>query len=85
LPKGSDPGHPGAFEDEIGELAESVNAMRKKMGEAVGQSMAISSVLSDSSSQQAASIEETSASLDEMASMTRRKCRQYHGGQTTSW
>ncbi|MGE5798949.1 MAG: methyl-accepting chemotaxis protein, partial [Syntrophaceae bacterium] len=58
--------------DEIGELAESVNAMRKKMGEAVGQSMAISSVLSDSSSQQAASIEETSASLDEMASMTRR-------------
>ena len=28
--------------DEIGELAESVNAMRKKMGEAVGQSMAIS-------------------------------------------
>jgi methyl-accepting chemotaxis protein len=58
--------------DEIGELAESVNVMRKKMGEAVGQSMAISSVLSDSSSQQAASIEETSASLDEMASMTRR-------------
>jgi methyl-accepting chemotaxis protein len=58
--------------DEIGELAESVNTMRKKMGEAVGQSMAISSVLSDSSSQQAASIEETSASLDEMASMTRR-------------
>jgi len=58
--------------DEIGELAESVNTMRKKMGQAVGQSMAISSVLSDSSSQQAASIEETSASLDEMASMTRR-------------
>ena len=58
--------------DEIGELAESVNTMRKKMGEAVGQSMAISSVLSDSSSQQAASIEETSASLDEMASMTKQ-------------
>jgi methyl-accepting chemotaxis protein len=58
--------------DEIGELAESVNAMRKKMGEAVGQSMAISTVLSDSSSQQAASIEETSASLDEMASMTKQ-------------
>ena len=58
--------------DEIGELAESVNAMRKKMGQAVGQSMAISSVLSDSSSQQAASIEETSASLDEMASMTKQ-------------
>ena len=58
--------------DEIGELAESVNTMRKKMGEAVGQSMAISNVLSDSSSQQAASIEQTSASLDEMASMTRR-------------
>ncbi len=58
--------------DEIGELAESVNAMRKKMGDAVGQSMAISSVLSDSSSHQAASIEETSASLDEMASMTKQ-------------
>jgi methyl-accepting chemotaxis protein len=58
--------------DEIGELAESVNAMRKKMGDAVGQSMAISAVLSDSSSHQAASIEQTSASLDEMASMTKR-------------
>lgn len=58
--------------DEIGELASSINTMRTKMGEAVGQSMSISQILSDSSSQQAASLEETSASLDEMASMTRQ-------------
>ena len=58
--------------DEIGELANSVNAMQSKMGEAVGQSLATSQVLSDAASQQAAAIEETSASLDEMASMTKR-------------
>jgi methyl-accepting chemotaxis protein len=56
--------------DEIGELADSVNTMRKNMGDAVGQSMSIAVVLSDSSSEQAGSIEETSSSLDEMASMT---------------
>lgn len=58
--------------DEIGELVSSINTMRMKMGEAVGHSMSISHVLSDSSSRQAAAIEETSASLDEMASMTRQ-------------
>lgn len=58
--------------DELGQLAESVNAMRLKMGEAVGQAMTISQVLSESASEQAASLEETSASLDEMASMTRQ-------------
>jgi methyl-accepting chemotaxis protein len=58
--------------DELGNLAESVNSMRTKMGEAVGQSMTISQVLSESASEQAASLEETSASLDEMASMTRQ-------------
>ncbi len=58
--------------DELGKLAESVNTMRVKMGEAVGQSMTISQVLSESASEQAASLEETSASLDEMASMTRQ-------------
>jgi methyl-accepting chemotaxis protein len=46
--------------------------MRIKMGEAVGQSLSISRMLSDSSYHQAASLEETSASLDEMASMTRQ-------------
>lgn len=58
--------------DEIGELVESVNTMRIKMGDAVGQAMEISVTLSDSAANQAASIEETSASLDEIASMTRQ-------------
>lgn len=58
--------------DEIGELADTVNIMQSKMGEAVGQSLMTAHVLSDAASQQAAAIEETSASLDEMASMTRR-------------
>jgi methyl-accepting chemotaxis protein len=58
--------------DEIGDLALSINTMRTKMGEAVGQSLSISHVLSESSSRQAAALEETSASLDEMASMTRQ-------------
>ena len=58
--------------DEIGDLASSINTMRMKMGEAVGQSLSISQILSESSSKQAAALEETSASLDEMASMTRQ-------------
>jgi methyl-accepting chemotaxis protein len=58
--------------DEIGELVTSVNTMRMKMGEAVGQSLSISQILSESSSRQAAALEETSSSMDEMASMTRQ-------------
>ncbi|MEI7639684.1 MAG: methyl-accepting chemotaxis protein, partial [Syntrophus sp. (in: bacteria)] len=58
--------------DEIGELASTVNTMQSKMGEAVGQSLMTAEVLSEAASEQAAAIEETSASLDEMASMTRR-------------
>lgn len=58
--------------DEIGELASSINTMRMKVGDAVGQSLSISQLLSESSSRQAAALEETSASLDEMASMTRQ-------------
>jgi methyl-accepting chemotaxis protein len=58
--------------DEIGTLVQSVNAMRSKMNDAVGQALSISGVLSDSASEEAAAIEETSASLDEIASMTRR-------------
>ncbi|HPL63988.1 MAG TPA: methyl-accepting chemotaxis protein [Syntrophales bacterium] len=58
--------------DEIGDLVDSVNTMREKMGDAVGQALQVSQILSDSSSQQAASLEETSASLDEIASMTRQ-------------
>ena len=59
-------------EDEIGELAHSVNEMRLKMGEAVGQSAATSQALSEAASEQAASLEETSSSLEEMAAMTKK-------------
>jgi methyl-accepting chemotaxis protein len=58
--------------DEIGELIESVNTMRVKMGNAVGHARDIAATLSDSSSEEVAAIEETSASLDEIASMTRQ-------------
>jgi methyl-accepting chemotaxis protein len=58
--------------DEMGDLARALNAMRVKMGDAVGQAMEISRSLADSASSQAASIEETSASLDELSSMTKR-------------
>jgi methyl-accepting chemotaxis protein len=58
--------------DEIGELVQSVNAMRSKMNDAVGQAMQVSAVLTDSAANEAAAIEETSASLDEIASMTRQ-------------
>ncbi|HOK07458.1 MAG TPA: methyl-accepting chemotaxis protein [Syntrophales bacterium] len=58
--------------DELGKLAEAVNTMCLKVGEAVGHSLAISQNLSDSASQQAASLEETSSAMDEMASMTRQ-------------
>ncbi|MFH1081643.1 MAG: methyl-accepting chemotaxis protein [Pseudomonadota bacterium] len=64
--------------DEVGELAEAVNAMRVKVGDAVGQAMIISRQLSDSASSQASSIEETSASVDELSSMTK------HNAESTS-
>jgi len=64
--------------DEMGQLAGSVNIMQTKMGEAVGQSLSIAQELADASSRQAAAIEQTSASLDEMASMTKR-----NAGSTT--
>ena len=57
--------------DEIGELAESVDVMRRKMGEAVGGAVETSQTLSEAASEQAASIEETSSSLEEMSSMTK--------------
>lgn len=58
--------------DEIGELVQQLNSMREKMGGAVGEALQVSEILFDSSTQEAASIEETSASLDEIASMTRQ-------------
>jgi methyl-accepting chemotaxis protein len=57
--------------DEIGQLAAAVDAMRLKMGEAVGQCAEMSQILSNGASRQAASIEETSSSLEEVAAMTR--------------
>ncbi len=60
------------FKDEIGQLARSVDAMRTKMAEAVGQSVGMAFSLSDAASRQAAALEETSSSLEEMASMTRQ-------------
>ncbi len=61
-----------ASKDEIGELVESVNTMRMKMNDAVGQALLVSDDLRDLASQESASIEETSASLDEIASMTKQ-------------
>jgi methyl-accepting chemotaxis protein len=58
--------------DEIGELVESVNTMRIKMGNAVGEAMEISGLLTESASGEVASIEESSASLEEIASMTKQ-------------
>ncbi|MCE5280965.1 MAG: methyl-accepting chemotaxis protein [Deltaproteobacteria bacterium] len=58
--------------DEIGELAQAVDTMRLKMGEAVGQSASTSHTLSDASSKQASALEETSSSLEEMASMIKQ-------------
>jgi methyl-accepting chemotaxis protein len=58
--------------DEIGELTQSVNYMKQKLGEMVSQSTDMSQTLSDAASQQAAAIEETSSSLDELASMTKQ-------------
>jgi methyl-accepting chemotaxis protein len=57
--------------DEIGDLARAVDSMRLNMGKAVGQSVETSQTLSEAASEQAASIEETSASLEQLASMTK--------------
>lgn len=58
--------------DEIGEVAEAVDTMSRKMSEAVGRSTSISRVLESSAGEQAASLEETAASLEEMSAMTRQ-------------
>ena len=58
--------------DELGRLAQSVDAMRTRMGAAVGQSQGIAQHLSDAAAAQAAALEETAASLGQLESMTRR-------------
>lgn len=58
--------------DEIGVMIECANTMRGKMSEVVGNALKVSHELKDSASGQAAAIEQTSASLDEISSMTRQ-------------
>ena len=58
-----------ASNDEIGQLAHAVETMRGKMEDAVGQTSVIAGKLAESSSEGAASIEETSASLSEISNM----------------
>ncbi|MGQ9695846.1 MAG: methyl-accepting chemotaxis protein [Thermodesulfobacteriota bacterium] len=65
-------------QDEVGELAKSVEMMRLKMSEVVGQSVSMSQSLSAAASEQAASLEETSSSLEEITSMTRQNAGNAH-------
>jgi len=59
-------------DDELGQLAQAVDTMRMKTGQAVGHSKEIAQDLSESASEQAASLEETASSLEELESMTRQ-------------
>ena len=54
--------------DEIGELADSVEAVRVSIAQAVGPSLTIAAGLAEDSSSNAAALEETSASLNQMVS-----------------
>ena len=58
--------------DEIGELAQAVDTMRLKISEAVSQSVNMSQILAEGASQQASSVEETSASIEELSAMTKQ-------------
>jgi methyl-accepting chemotaxis protein len=64
--------------DEIGTLVQSVNSMRVKMNEAVGNALDISEIITESSAEEAAAIEETSASLEEISSRTRQNASNTH-------
>ncbi len=57
--------------DELEDLAKAVNTMMLKLGKVVGESTHISRGLAERASQNAASMEETSAALEEMSSMTK--------------
>ncbi|MEW6518351.1 MAG: methyl-accepting chemotaxis protein [Thermodesulfobacteriota bacterium] len=61
-----------AAQDEIGDLVRSVETMRVKMGTLVGKCVVMSNTLAEAAARQAVSLEETSSSLEEMASMTRQ-------------
>ncbi|HOJ52695.1 MAG TPA: methyl-accepting chemotaxis protein [Syntrophales bacterium] len=56
--------------DEIGELVVAINSIGEKVGETVGQALQLSEALANAASRTASAIEETSASLEEIASMT---------------
>lgn len=58
--------------DEIGRLAHSVNVMRRKVGETVGESVKTARSLAEAAQSQAAALEETSSSLEQMSSMTKQ-------------
>ncbi len=68
--------------DEIGEVAEAVDTMSRKMSEAVGRSTSISRILESSAGDQAASLEETAASLEEMSAMTRQNAENANSANT---
>ena len=63
---------PTDLNGEIGDLAQSIESMRLLMAEVVSQSVTASKNLAKSTSDQSASVEETSSSLEEMTSMTRQ-------------
>ncbi len=56
--------------DKLGRLMEAVNMMCVNLGESVGKSLEIANTLAVATSDQAASVQETSSSLEEMSSMT---------------
>jgi methyl-accepting chemotaxis protein len=68
--------------DEIGELARTYNEMRSKIGDTVGRSAAIAQDLSQTSAEQASSLEETSSVTEELSSMTKQTATNAGGAST---
>ncbi len=63
---------PITTQDEIGELARWFNSCMEKLNNAIGHAQATAFTVGSGASEQAASVEETSASMEEMATMTRQ-------------
>ena len=63
---------PADLNGEVGDLGQSIESMRLLMAEVVSQSVTASKSLAKSTSDQSASLEETSSSLEELTSMTRQ-------------
>jgi len=68
--------------DEIGELARTYNEMRSKISDTVGRSAAIAQDLSQTSAEQASSLEETSSVTEELSSMTKQTASNAGGAAT---